>query len=339
MYTNQACCVKWDNVKSDTFSVHNGVKQGGVLSPILFSIYFDTLLHDLSTCGHGCYIGNNFMGAFAYADDLVLLSPNLSGLRNMIKVCEQFSLDYDIVFNPSKSKMLLFNTENDFVPLKMKGEVIPISNGEKHLGNYIGQDCATIRIEKVIQELYISTNKLSYNFKYVELDTLYYLFRSYCTSFYGSVLLDYDSTLIERLFVAWRKCVRFLLNLPHRTHNILIHQIVHDIPISEQIFKRFITFINSCINGNSVCNLAVKLALHGSNSVICRNINFICEKYSLDKWHLEQASLNNCIYDGDESDDAKACSIREFLSFRNSVPFNSEDYVNLSTIISDLCEQ
>ena len=165
------------------------------------------------------------------------------------------------------------------------------------------------------------------------------MFRSYCTSFYGSVLLDYDSTLIERLFVAWRKCVRFLLNLPHRTHNILIHQIVHDIPISEQIFKRFITFINSCINGNSVCNLAVKLALHGSNSVICRNINFICEKYSLDKWHLEQASLNNCIYDGDESDDAKACSIREFLSFRNSVPFNSEDYVNLSTIISDLCEQ
>ena len=135
------------------------MKQGGVLSPILFSIYFETLLHDLSSCGHGCYIGNNFMVAFAYADDLVLLSPNLSGLRNMIKVCEQFSLDYDIVFNPSKSKMLLFNTENDFVPLKMKGEVIPISNGEKHLGNYIGQDCATIRIEKVTQELYISTNK------------------------------------------------------------------------------------------------------------------------------------------------------------------------------------
>jgi hypothetical protein len=49
--------------------------------------------------------------------------------------------------------------------------------------------------------------------------------------------------------------------------------------------------------------------------------------------------VNNCIYDGEESDDAKAYSIREFLSFRNSVPFNSEDYVNLSTIISDLCEQ
>jgi hypothetical protein len=73
--------------------------------------------------------------------------------------------------------------------------------------------------------------------------------------------------------------------------------------------------------------------------VICRNINFVCEKYSLEKWHLERASLGNCIYDGEESDDDKACSIREFLSFINSVPFHSEDYVNLSAIISDLCEQ
>ena len=79
--------------------------------------------------------------------------------------------------------------------------------------------------------------------------------------------------------------------------------------------------------------------MHGNNSVICRNINFICEKHSLDKWHLERASLGNCIYDGEESDDAKACSIRELLSFRNSVPFDSEDYVNLSAISSDLCEQ
>ena len=101
------------------------MKQGGVLSPSQFSIHFDTL-YNLSSCGHGCYIGTKFMGAFAYADDLVLLSPNLHGLRNMIKVCEAFSLDFDIVFNPSKSKMLLFDSTSDFAPLKMKREVIPI---------------------------------------------------------------------------------------------------------------------------------------------------------------------------------------------------------------------
>jgi hypothetical protein len=63
------------------------------------------------------------------------------------------------------------------------------------------------------------------------------------------------------------------------------------------------TIINSCIVGNSVCNLVVKLVLHGSNSVICRNIDYICEKYNLGKWYLEQAFKNNCTYHSNESDD------------------------------------
>ena len=41
MYTNQSFRVKWRNTSSDQFSVMNGVKQGGVLSPILFAVYTD----------------------------------------------------------------------------------------------------------------------------------------------------------------------------------------------------------------------------------------------------------------------------------------------------------
>ena len=44
MYTNQSLRVKWSNTLSDQFSVMNGVKQGGVLSPILFAVYTDGLL-------------------------------------------------------------------------------------------------------------------------------------------------------------------------------------------------------------------------------------------------------------------------------------------------------
>jgi hypothetical protein len=144
---------------------------------------------------------------------------------------------------------------------------------------------------------------------------------------------------MERLFIAWRKSVRFLLNISQRTHNALIHHIVEDVPIAEQVFKRFISFINSCINGNSVCSLAASLALHGSSSVVCRNINFICEKYELDKWQLGHVSLNNFTVDRDGSDYDKACTIRDFLFLRSSVPFDSDDYANLSIIINELCEQ
>ena len=44
MYVNQCLQVRWSLLVPDRFSIANGVKQGGVLSPILFSIYMDKLI-------------------------------------------------------------------------------------------------------------------------------------------------------------------------------------------------------------------------------------------------------------------------------------------------------
>ena len=44
MYTSQRMCTSWHGVKSNYFTSENGVKQRGVLSPILFSLYIDELL-------------------------------------------------------------------------------------------------------------------------------------------------------------------------------------------------------------------------------------------------------------------------------------------------------
>ena len=38
-YQTQPMCIKWDKANSDYFNVSNGVRQGGVLSPKLFTIY------------------------------------------------------------------------------------------------------------------------------------------------------------------------------------------------------------------------------------------------------------------------------------------------------------
>jgi hypothetical protein len=49
-------------------------------------VYIDGLLTALSNAGVGCYIGNNFVGALAYADDIVLLAPSASALRRMLAI-------------------------------------------------------------------------------------------------------------------------------------------------------------------------------------------------------------------------------------------------------------
>ena len=39
MYTHQKLQVRWNDVISNQFSVKNGVRQGGVMSPLLFGVY------------------------------------------------------------------------------------------------------------------------------------------------------------------------------------------------------------------------------------------------------------------------------------------------------------
>ena len=56
---------------SEYFLATNGVKQGGVLSPVLFCVYIDDLVR-LSNANVGCFIGSNYAGALAYADDCSL---------------------------------------------------------------------------------------------------------------------------------------------------------------------------------------------------------------------------------------------------------------------------
>ena len=53
-YCTQEMKVEWGSCISQGFSVSNGVRQGGVLSPYLFAVYLDGLLEELSNGGVGC---------------------------------------------------------------------------------------------------------------------------------------------------------------------------------------------------------------------------------------------------------------------------------------------
>ena len=81
MYVKQKCYVKWANELSEPFTVANGVKQGAVILPLLFSIYIDNLFKELKQLGLGCHVGSTFAGAFGYADDVALIAPSLYALK------------------------------------------------------------------------------------------------------------------------------------------------------------------------------------------------------------------------------------------------------------------
>ena len=52
-YTHQKRFVRWGDTISTQFTVANGVKQGGVISPILINVYMDDLNTALNSSGIG----------------------------------------------------------------------------------------------------------------------------------------------------------------------------------------------------------------------------------------------------------------------------------------------
>ena len=108
-YKDQHMCVRWKNAFSDSYPISNGVWQGGVLSPILFTIYIDDLLDDLHNRGVGCFWDSIFADAMVCADDVVLWAPSSAALRIMLRCCKDFTFEHGLQFNPSKTQLIRFS--------------------------------------------------------------------------------------------------------------------------------------------------------------------------------------------------------------------------------------
>ena len=102
MYTKQKLQVRWGSSMSSQFTACNGVKQGAILSPNLFSIYMDGLFEQLEKSGVGCHVGNHYTGCIEYADDLTLLTPTRSGLKVLIDICKIYAHEYCENFNSTR---------------------------------------------------------------------------------------------------------------------------------------------------------------------------------------------------------------------------------------------
>ena len=108
-YENQTMCVRWGKLVSDPFTVSNGVRQGGILSPRFFSIYMDDLSTRLNKLNIGCTIGDMLINHLLFADDIALVSPSTLGLSKLLFECQKNGVECDIIFNSKKSAIMILD--------------------------------------------------------------------------------------------------------------------------------------------------------------------------------------------------------------------------------------
>ena len=231
LYANDNCCIKVGNKTTEPFLANQGVKQGCILSPLLFNIFIADIVDRFKK--ENCRALNindaQKLSCLLWADDLVLLSRSEEGLRNMLSELSNYADENHMAVNAKKTQCMIFNKTGKFIrrSYPMGETTVKTTNSYKYLG-FIFTPSGSIlpglndlkdRAQRAYQKL---KNKMGAFFRLHPITTLS-LFDSlikpimlYGSDFWGCLKMPKNNP-IENLFT---KFIKTLLGVQKQTSNI-----------------------------------------------------------------------------------------------------------------------
>ena len=105
-------------LESMYYQIETGVREGSIMSPLLYVLFIDGLLQELRSQGLGVHITHKntlektWVGALMYADDLVMLADTPAELQLMMDVIAKYARKWRFQINDGKTKvMCMFETK------------------------------------------------------------------------------------------------------------------------------------------------------------------------------------------------------------------------------------
>ena len=100
LYKEMSCSVRVNGFETDWFGVNQGVKQGCVISPTLFSIYVNDLAIEINNLNCGVPLQDDLqISILFYADDIAILSETEKGMQIMLDKLNEWCKKWHISIN------------------------------------------------------------------------------------------------------------------------------------------------------------------------------------------------------------------------------------------------
>lgn len=247
LYTNQMSRARWGDSHSGYFNVQNGIRQGGILSPILYSIYQDELIRRLEVSGEGCYVGHEYFGILSYADDVALLCPSVTGLQKMIDTSVAYGVEFDIKYNKLKSEAICFANEKMMPTFNvyMDDQILTCKCFVKHLGikiNHNLDDKEDILLKR--GQFIGKTNLILSKYKGLGGFLMSKMIDTYCCDFYGCEAWNFNNGHFKQLLTSWNISMRQAWHLPFNTHTYVLRALAGLNPRA-RMYNKFLTMLNT----------------------------------------------------------------------------------------------
>ena len=287
--------------------MHNGVRQGAIVSALAYFFYCEQLFSLLEQRRYGCWINGFYLGLLGYSDDNICLAPSLKALQEMLKTCEEFALSHNLRFSthpdPIKCKtktMAFLKKERPLPNLLLCGNPLPWTNTCKHLGIQLENKIDGCEHDlKCKNAQYIAKNiELNQEFSFSHPSTKLKMNKIYNSHYSGSPLWNLFGKGALNLESSYNRSVKVMLDLPYATHRSLVQPLTGDKHLKLVLIRRFVSFLEMIKkSGKKAVNMLMRESMKDVRSVTgsnMRNIMILVGKTKVEDVKLED--LNSITY-------------------------------------------
>ena len=215
LYNNSKCAVRTSRGLSEKFTVRSGVRQGCVLSPLLFITYIDNI------CKLSITNNDNNINEILFADDQVIIAETEHELQQHLDNLKRIREEYSMRINKDKTEVMVINKGTIHSNVQIGNEKVTNVSELNYLGSIISSN------GKVSTEIDNNYNKASQILgqltpvlknKHVNLDTKRTL---YNTIFIPSLCYQCQTWTLtsqekRKITTTEMRCLRRILNITRR---------------------------------------------------------------------------------------------------------------------------
>ena len=299
MYEKSKAYVLLNNKKSNKFAAEVGVKQGEILSPLLFAFYISDLETHFLTEGVQPLSGiksindeiKNLDGidylldilTLFYADDTIILSDSALGLQFALEELESYCEKWKLIVNEDKTKIMCITHDRQPVPtFYYNHKELEVVNEFIYLGyNFSknGMAAPAIKDRKIKAEKAMYSTLLKCKQNLLPIDVSLDMFQKMVLPcmLYGAELWGFNNFLdLERVQL---KYLKYSLNLKKNTPTVMVYGETGILPIEFHIKFRMVNFWISLITGKqnklSYRIFMLCISLYKKNLLECKWLSYI----------------------------------------------------------------